>query len=99
MLPYTNLILIFGSLVLDKKLQSFFPNGRLYMTTSAMTFLGLIRISFSTIFLGLVSLTDHLGLAVRPHNGHARLGIANVTDLVGEIGIGLRHDNGIERTN
>ncbi|KAG2081585.1 uncharacterized protein F5147DRAFT_660757 [Suillus discolor] len=26
-----------------------------------MTFLGLIRISFSTIFLGLVSLTDHLG--------------------------------------
>lgn len=99
MLPYTDLILIFGSFVLDEKLQAFFPNGRLYMTTSTMTFLGLIRISLSTIFLWLVSLTGHLGLAVRPYNSHACLGIANMADLVGEIGIGLKHDNGIERTN
>ena len=61
-----------------------------------MTFLWLIRISFSTLFLGFVSLTDHLGLAVRPYNGHTRLGIANMSDLVGEVGVGLRNDNDIE---
>jgi hypothetical protein len=96
--PYTNLIFIFGSFVLDEKLQAFFPNERLYVTASTMTFLGLIRIAFSTLFLGLVTLTDHLGLAVRPHNGHARLRIANMPDLVGEVGVGLRNDNDIEGT-
>jgi hypothetical protein len=27
---------------------------------------------------------------VRPYNGHTRLGIANMSDLVGEVGVGLR---------
>lgn len=91
-LPYTNLVLIFRSLVLDEKLQAFFPNEWLCVTASTMTFLGFVRISFSTLFLGFVSLTDHLGLAVRPYNGHARLGIANMPDLVGEVGVGLWND-------
>jgi hypothetical protein len=29
---------------------------------------------------------------VRPYNGHARLGIANMPDLVGEVGVGLWND-------
>ena len=92
---YTNVVLIFGFLVLNEKLQSLFPNLGLGVTTTSMALLGFLIIRIGTFFLGIIRLTNHLGFAMSPDDGHAIFGITDVTNFVGKIRIRLLKEKGL----
>lgn len=63
------------------------------MTASAMSLFGLIAIWIGTFFLDIIGLTNILGFAMRPNNGHACFWFANMTNFVREIRIRLNFKN------
>jgi hypothetical protein len=84
----TDLILIFGLLVLQEQLQAFFSYLGLKVATSAVALFGLITVEVTLVPL-LVGLTNHLTFAMAPDDGHPGLQIPNMSDLFGEVEVRL----------
>jgi hypothetical protein len=67
---YTNVVIIFGFLVLNEKLEPLLSNLRLDMTATTVALLGFLIIRIGTFFLGIIRLANRLGLAMSPDDGH-----------------------------
>lgn len=86
----THIIVILRLLVLHEKLQAFLPDYGLDVPTSPMSLLHIWVLGLRLAFvLGVIWLADHLGLAMRPDGRHTGFGVADVTDLVCEVWVGL----------
>lgn len=86
----TNLIIILF-LVMEKKLQGFFTNEWLMMSTPSMTLLDRLVRGLRVIFVFyLICLARHLPLTVRPHESHPPLGVVSaLLNFLRETRIGL----------
>jgi hypothetical protein len=86
----TNLIIIL-LLIMEEKLQGFFTNEWLMMSTPSMALLDwLVRRLRVIVVFYLICLARHLPLTVRPHEGHPPLGVVSaLLNFLRETRIGL----------
>jgi len=59
------------------------------MAATTMPFLEFFNFRVCTFFLGVVRLASHLCFAMSPNDAHAHFGIADMTNLLREVGIRL----------